>query len=85
MTTPPAAPFTVSEADAAQRIGCTERWLANQARARKVPLVQVGRVRRYTPAQIGQIIDALTKAPAQPRGEVSAAPPRMAPRRRRAS
>jgi hypothetical protein len=45
-----------SEQEAAERLGVTAKWLAVQARAGRVPFVRLGRYRKYTDEQVGQIL-----------------------------
>lgn len=59
----PAAP-TRTEREAADVIGVTRYWLANQALAGLVPFIQLGRYRRYTAANIDQILADRAVTPA---------------------
>ena len=49
---PSLQPATLSEAEAAERLGVGLRWLADQGRAGLVPFARMGRYRRFTDAHI---------------------------------
>ncbi|HEY8663126.1 MAG TPA: hypothetical protein VIL68_05870 [Propionibacteriaceae bacterium] len=49
-------PPTRSEREAAEHLGVTRFWLANQARAGRVPFIQLGRYRRYGEEHLAKII-----------------------------
>ena len=65
---PSLPPATLSEAEAAERLGVGLKWLADQGRAGRVPFVQMGRYRRFTEAHIDDIIAARTVTPGQSLG-----------------
>jgi len=58
-----ATPETLSVSDAAAALGVGNRWLADQARAGRVPHLKLGIHTRFTPAQLDEIIAAHTRAP----------------------
>src|SRR5574337_465300 len=71
------APEVHSLADAAHRLGVTETWLRNKVRRRAVPHHTLGRVVKFTEADIAEII-ATGRTPARP----AADPEPLAPSRR---
>ncbi|MGA5467146.1 helix-turn-helix domain-containing protein [Mycobacterium sp. NPDC050041] len=56
-------PQTYSLAEAARLMGCTERWLADQLRARRFPGRKICRQWRMTDADIEAATDACREAP----------------------
>lgn len=51
------AALTLSPAEAAERIGgVTERWLKDKAAANLIPHTRVGRLIRFTPADVEAIV-----------------------------
>ncbi|MCK0174769.1 helix-turn-helix domain-containing protein [Mycolicibacterium sp. F2034L] len=70
---------THSLAEAAELIGCTERWLADQLRARRFPARKINARWRMTDEDIAAAIEAC-KQPA--RTEISAAGMTRTTRRR---
>jgi hypothetical protein len=57
-------PFKADEA--ARRIGCSEWWLKEQARRRRVPYTWISGSYRFTAVQIAEIIAAQEVRPVDP-------------------
>jgi excisionase family DNA binding protein len=57
--------------EVAERLQLSERWVAEQARAGRIPSVRLGRAMRFTEAQVVEIIasgDRPVQEPTEPRG-----------------
>lgn len=66
----------LTDADVAERLGVGERWVAEEAKAGRIPHIKLGRARRYKPEHVEQI---LADHEQKPRGEE----PPPAPKKRR--
>ncbi|GAA4929110.1 hypothetical protein GCM10023224_05690 [Streptomonospora halophila] len=50
------SPDLLTDADVAQRLGVGERWVAEEAKAGRIPYIKLGRTRRYKPEHVEQIL-----------------------------
>jgi excisionase family DNA binding protein len=69
---------TFSMAEAAEMLGVGEWWLAEQARAGKVPHIKLGRTRRFSQANIEAIIAGAEQTPQRPAPSTYGMSPRSA-------
>lgn len=72
------APVSYGAEEAGKIIGQSANWMNTQARAGKIPYSKVGRKKRWTPAQLNEILrerevrpqaqQAVTRSPARRKG-----------------
>ncbi|MGY6024152.1 helix-turn-helix domain-containing protein [Streptomyces spinosirectus] len=67
----PALPPTYSPAQIAEALDCSEWWVKEQARRRRIPFIRSGRGYRFTKDHVEEIFHILEERPDQ--GNVSAA------------
>jgi excisionase family DNA binding protein len=59
---------TYSSAEAAEEVGCRERWLVEQVRAGRFPARKVGRSWRFTEQDLADIFEACANGFRRPAG-----------------
>jgi hypothetical protein len=68
-----------SPAEVAKALGCSEWWVKEQARRRRIPFAWIGGAYRFTHEHLGEIVRIFEVRPTED-GEPEAAPRRRSPR-----
>ncbi|GGP72425.1 hypothetical protein GCM10010214_54250 [Streptomyces abikoensis] len=61
-----ALPHLYRPSEVAEALGCSEWWVKEQARRRRIPFTRVGGAYRFTAEHFGEIIRSFEEPPLQP-------------------
>jgi excisionase family DNA binding protein len=76
-------PYLFRPAEIADALGCSEWWVKEQARRRRIPFTRVGGAYRFTADHLAEIIALFEERPALPARSTSETVPAQRSRRQR--